>query len=668
MGAGGRRGRWPCGAGPPGSRTAVAPRAVRPRAGQTGRCPRPPRDLMASAIHELQGRRPPARASSPAVARAANAWWCSLDGAERLRGLPGVATLLQDGPDVGVVFARSTAPLTGCPARQVRRSSSAPVRARAAAQQERRGGPWLVVDGVGEWWAERLSRALAPLRDATPHRANGTLPEDARCSTSSGDAAPEQLAAQWAALPHTTRAVSAAARLVHTSSTFRTDGPHILVGGTTGSGKSEFLQTLIASLAVANRPTGSRSSSWTTRAAQRSRRCAALPHTAGLVTDLDAHLTERALDSLTAELTRREALFAAVGATDLDGYERLAAGGPSPVIPGWSSSSTSSASSPRSCPPSSPGWSGSRRSGARSESTSSATAPRRGRHQRHQGQRQPPHRPADARPRGLRRRHRLPRGGPAEWAPGRAWRAVVVAPSRCSRAHGSVAAPGHRARIAVTPLDWLSPPAPRPLAAPRAGSSTDLQRIVAVLQQAAACPARHPRRHRGSRPCPTPSPCGPAAAPGQQSVGPRRGLADRPASQRQDSLVWDLRSPGHWAAVGTAGSGKTCSDSLLPQRPGVSPAEVHLYAVDGGGGGLRCWRVCPIPGQWSSTVTCPAGAAGPAPGRGGHPAEGTVSERGYASWPSGGTAAQTRRRRRCCSCWTAGRLSARRPMPWTTGR
>ena len=34
----------------------------------------------------------------------------------------------------------------------------------------------------------------------------------------------------------------------------RRDGPHALVGGTTGSGKSELLRTLIASLALRNRP------------------------------------------------------------------------------------------------------------------------------------------------------------------------------------------------------------------------------------------------------------------------------------------------------------------------------------------------------------------------------------------------------------------------------
>ena len=57
----------------------------------------------------------------------------------------------------------------------------------------------------------------------------------------------------------------------------RADGPHALVGGTTGAGKSELLQTLVASLAVRTRPTGSRSCSSTTRAARRSRTASGSP-------------------------------------------------------------------------------------------------------------------------------------------------------------------------------------------------------------------------------------------------------------------------------------------------------------------------------------------------------------------------------------------------------
>jgi S-DNA-T family DNA segregation ATPase FtsK/SpoIIIE len=54
--------------------------------------------------------------------------------------------------------------------------------------------------------------------------------------------------------------------------------------------------------------------------------CARLPHAAGLVTDLDAALTRRALQSLDAELTRREKLFADVGAADLSAYRARSGG------------------------------------------------------------------------------------------------------------------------------------------------------------------------------------------------------------------------------------------------------------------------------------------------------------------------------------------------------
>ena len=39
-----------------------------------------------------------------------------------------------------------------------------------------------------------------------------------------------------------------------------------------------------------------------------------------MVTDLDAHLVERALASLSAELTRREHILAAAGAKDIEDY------------------------------------------------------------------------------------------------------------------------------------------------------------------------------------------------------------------------------------------------------------------------------------------------------------------------------------------------------------
>jgi S-DNA-T family DNA segregation ATPase FtsK/SpoIIIE len=52
--------------------------------------------------------------------------------------------------------------------------------------------------------------------------------------------------------------------------------------------------------------------------------CAHLPHVTGMVTDLDAHLTQRALASLSAELTRRERVLAAAGAKDIEEYTERA--------------------------------------------------------------------------------------------------------------------------------------------------------------------------------------------------------------------------------------------------------------------------------------------------------------------------------------------------------
>ena len=48
--------------------------------------------------------------------------------------------------------------------------------------------------------------------------------------------------------------------------------------------------------------------------------CGQLPHTVGVLTDLDAAATARAIESLTAELRRRERVLAAAEVADLDGW------------------------------------------------------------------------------------------------------------------------------------------------------------------------------------------------------------------------------------------------------------------------------------------------------------------------------------------------------------
>lgn len=102
----------------------------------------------------------------------------------------------------------------------------------------------------------------------------------------------------------------------------RTDGPHALVGGTTGAGKSEFLQSWVLGMATAHSPDRLTFLFVDYKGGSAFADCLDLPHQVGLVTDLSPHLVRRALTSLKAELRHREHVLVAKNAKDLATLER----------------------------------------------------------------------------------------------------------------------------------------------------------------------------------------------------------------------------------------------------------------------------------------------------------------------------------------------------------
>ncbi|MCU1599580.1 MAG: putative cell division-related protein, partial [Frankiales bacterium] len=232
-----------------------------------------------------------------------------LDGAHALRSLAGVPALLRDGPAVGVhvvcVEERELLLPEECQAvvtTELRVQGCEPV-------------PFRPDLPTGSWTAD-LGRALAPLRDGGSE-GEAEVPASARLLDVLGMDPPTAagVRARWGRTTAAVVGVDADGPVVLD---LRRDGPHALVAGTTGAGKSELLQTLVASLAVANRPDAMSFVLIDYKGGAAFKDCARLPHTVGMVTDLDGHLVERALASLTAELTARELQLAAAGAKDIE--------------------------------------------------------------------------------------------------------------------------------------------------------------------------------------------------------------------------------------------------------------------------------------------------------------------------------------------------------------
>lgn len=169
---------------------------------------------------------------------------------------------------------------------------------------------------------EQFARSMAPVRDRLAVKDN-QLPAGVTFFQGYGvkDAREIDVAAHWsAAQPHRSLAAPIGVRENGKPFLFdiheRAHGPHGLVAGTTGSGKSEVLQTWILSMCVNYAPQDVSFVLIDFKGMGLAGTLKGLPHIAGTISDVDENI-QRNLFSLESELNRRKLLFAQVSSDSM---------------------------------------------------------------------------------------------------------------------------------------------------------------------------------------------------------------------------------------------------------------------------------------------------------------------------------------------------------------
>jgi len=255
-----------------------------------------------------------------------------------------LVALARSGPPVGIYLLWAANDTTELPAACTVyvEAGSADTPARAGFVHEAELVSPVRLEPLPATTVEQLARQLAPVLDASaPGDEQGALPSSVPLLSIVGHElaeVPDAVLERWRESrsltdpaverpgtlrpPATLRAVIGLSALgVHVLD-LRTHGPHALVGGTTGSGKSELLQTWIVGMALSNSPERVTFLLVDYKGGSAFSDCVQLPHTVGLVTDLSQHLVRRALTSLAAELRHREQILHRKGAKDLATLEQ----------------------------------------------------------------------------------------------------------------------------------------------------------------------------------------------------------------------------------------------------------------------------------------------------------------------------------------------------------
>ncbi len=528
-----------------------------------------------------------------------------LDGARQIRMAPGMISLLKHGPSCGIFFL--------CLDQTLR---ELPEECRTVAVWE---GNQLNLEVTGErtvdairpdlvedLWLDRIARALAPIRDVSTEDLSAALPAASRLLDvlNLGEPDARGVLAGWSRGGRTTKAaIGESADGVFTID-IRADGPHGLVAGTTGSGKSELLQTMIASLAVGNRPDEFNFVLVDYKGGAAFKDCNLLPHTVGMVTDLDGHLTTRALESLGAELRRREHQLAGADAKDIEDY--LAGRDPDDEpMPRLLIVIDEFAALVAELP---------------DFVTGLVDVARRGRslgvHLILATQRPAGVVSAEIKSNtNLRIALRVTDAGDsddviespaaaqiAKVFPGRAYARLghsSLIPFQSSRVGGRPAGAGGGA-IRFEDMDWDHlptlgrGPAEETSEQDDVSVPTDLSALVAAITEARDDLGLPPARKPWLEPLPEDLTLDgvltefPAATPTADRLTLPFGLVDVPAEQRRDVAAFDLEGGGHLGVIGAPRAGRSTMLRVLAGVVGryTSPADVHLYGVDCGNNAL----------------------------------------------------------------------------------
>ena len=185
-------------------------------------------------------------------------------------------------------------------------------------------------DGVDRSLPDLVARSLAPLRDASSTTSTSSIPRIVPLFAAHGidEVTPSWVQQEWA-VDRQGDGGYALETVVGTTADgplrldLVADGPHGLIGGTSGAGKSELIQSLVAGLVAYQSPRDLSLLFIDFKGGSASEVFKDLPHISGRVTDLDESLALRAQVSLRAELRRRVTLFSEKAAKDMAEMRRL---------------------------------------------------------------------------------------------------------------------------------------------------------------------------------------------------------------------------------------------------------------------------------------------------------------------------------------------------------